>query len=81
MYIVDQVEHGNCGVCRYDVLEKLPLKEALRKTPYDYFGVMPKMWGFYPMLCSTKNFRNPSYIWNDDDSFWEKVKKNKKVKK
>lgn len=85
MYIIDQIEHGNCGVMNIKVLDRLPLKEALKKTPQDY-GVRWKMWGFWPVISITKDSNDFSYQWivdEDERGAWVKSdrKKTKRKKK
>ena len=74
MYIIDRLEHGNGGLYGFEVLDKLPLKEALKKTPFDY-GVNYKEWGFWPVISrfkGTKGVNNYSYYWDDDTETWLK---------
>jgi len=72
MYIIDRLEHGNGGVYGTEILDKLPLKEALKKTPYSY-GRGYKMFGFYPVICRGKDHNRPSYIWDEDTEHWKKL--------
>jgi len=74
-YIVEQLEHGNMGVYGHKTLDKLPLKECLKKTPYDY-GVVSTMWGFWPVISKYKDEINDIlYYWDDMDFRWVKVEK------
>ena len=73
MYIIDRIEHGNCGVCGTKILDKLPLKEALKKKPSDY-GVYDKWWGFWPVISRRKDGSNDySYFWDEDEEKWKKA--------
>lgn len=72
MYIIDRVEHGNGGVCNFDILDKLTLSEALKKSPRDY-GIYSKEWGFWPVICRGKDANKPSYYWDEDSETWNKV--------
>lgn len=70
MYIIDRIEHGNGGVCGFTVLDSLPLKEALKKSPFDY-DIRTKMWGFWPVLSSKKNGGNHyTWYWDEDEETW-----------
>ena len=73
MYIIDLEEHGNGGVCSETILDTLPLEEALKKSPRNY-GIRSKMWGFWPVICRTRNGNKPSYIWNEGTEQWEKAR-------
>jgi hypothetical protein len=73
MYLIDRIEHGNCGVCGTRILDELPLEELLKKTPYSY-GCGNKEWGFYPVICETTDENNPLYYWDDDERKWYKDK-------
>jgi hypothetical protein len=79
MYIIDRIEHGNGGLSGSDVLDELPLREALKKKPSDY-GVYVKDFGFWPVISRKKDgVNNYSYFWDDDDKKW--VKKEKDTRK
>lgn len=41
---------------------------------------MPKMFGFYPIICGNKDFGNPSYRWDEDSKTWKKIN-GKKIKR
>ncbi|RJR12453.1 hypothetical protein C4588_02125 [Candidatus Parcubacteria bacterium] len=72
VYIVDQEEHGNGGVCNHKVLATLHIEEALKKSPHNY-GVHSKLWGFWPFISQTLNPPKPIYVWNEDELCWELV--------
>jgi len=71
VYIIDQIEHGNMGVMNHNFLDYLLLKDALKKSPKSY-GIISKVWGFWPMICSDKNGKDIIYIWDDELSKWDK---------
>ncbi len=73
MYIIDRIEHGNGGVMDIKILAKLPLKEALKKTPSDY-KIYEKWFGFWPVICRGKDANKPSYYWDEDEETWIRVK-------
>lgn len=76
VYIIERLEHGNCGVYGAKTLDKLNLEDALKKTPYDY-GVTYTMWGFWPVISETEGEINDIlYRWNDDEGKWEADKIN-----
>jgi hypothetical protein len=69
VYIVDRIEHGNCGVCGCKVLDELLLLDALKKKPYDY-GVCSKEWDFWPVISFDEEGDNVLYYWDDDNKWW-----------
>jgi hypothetical protein len=72
MYIIERLEHGNGGLYGHKVLDKLPLKEALKKKPSDY-GIYSTCWGFWPVISRHKNGVNDySYFWDEDEEKWKK---------
>jgi len=74
MYIIDRIEHGNMGVMDSKILDRLPLKDALKKTPRDY-GVLSKEWGFWPVICRGKDMNKPAFYWDEDSDGWIRVTK------
>jgi len=79
VYVIDRIEHGNGGVARTEILERLPLEKALKKTPSDY-GRGRKMFGFFPVICKGQDSNDPLYTWDDMDERWVKIRKLKPVK-
>lgn len=79
VYVIDQIEHGNGGVWRTEILDRLPLEKALKKTPSDY-GCGRKMFGFFPVICKGQDANDPLYTWDDMDERWVKIRKLKPVK-
>lgn len=74
MYIVDQNEHGNGGVCGYTTLDNLSLEEALKKCPQNY-GVFTKEWGFWPVIRETEDAKNPLFRWDEDTAQWKDARR------
>jgi hypothetical protein len=69
MYIIDRLEHGNCGVYGSAILDELPLEECLKKTPFDY-GVDSKEWGFWPVISENIDIDDYLYFWDEDKLDW-----------
>lgn len=70
VYIIDRIENGNGGIVGTEILDFIQLRLALKRTPYNY-GIHNKIWGFYPVICASKDYNEGVlYFWNDDEDKW-----------
>lgn len=72
VFIINRWEHGNGGVCGHNTLDKLPLIDAFKKTPFNY-GVsrLDHPFGFFPVINYEENIKNFIYYWDaDEEESW-----------
>lgn len=64
MYLVDLIEHGNCGVSGTKVLAEGTLFDLKMLDPHS-LGISEKMWGFYPVISWDEKGTDRIYAWDE----------------
>ncbi len=73
VYIIEPLEHGNGGCHGFEVLECLPLEEALKTNPVEKYNInhYSHPFGFWPRICQSENMNDCMYAWDYYDQRWE----------
>lgn len=72
VFIIDREEHGNGGLSGFQVLDRMPLKEALKINPMRKYSIQRKLFGFTPILSYQNNIDSILYYWDEEENIWRK---------